>query len=154
MIREVRVDHTSFAEPPQKFEAGTPAIAEAIGLGAAVDYINMLGLPAIRSHEQEIMAYAMEQMKKIDGIHIYGPDAIESRGAVLAFSIDGVHPHDIAQILNEDNVCIRAGHHCAMPLHTHLGISATARISCSVFTTKEDIDQCVASLHKAISLLR
>lgn len=154
MIREVRVDHTSFADPPQKFEAGTPAIAEAIGLGAAVDYINSLGLLSIRSHEQEIMSYAMQQMKKIDGIHLYGPDATESRGSVLSFSIDGVHPHDIAQILNEDNVCIRAGHHCAMPLHIHLGVSATARISCSVFTTEGDIDHCVASLNKAVSLLR
>jgi cysteine desulfurase/selenocysteine lyase len=152
MIKEVWIEKTVFADPPQKFEAGTPAIAEAIGLGAAVDYLSKLGIKHIRNHEVELITYALNKMNVIEGLEVYGPQDPHLRGGVIAFTLNGVHPHDISQILNEDNVCIRAGHHCAMPLHTYLGLSATARISFNVYTTKEDIDICIEGLQRAIKI--
>lgn len=148
MIEEVTIEQTTFADPPQKFEAGTPNIAEAIGLGAAVDYISKLGIENIRMHEHTIAEYAIKKMKQMKGITIYGPEDIHKRGSVVAFTLKGVHPHDISQVLSEDNICIRAGHHCAMPLHTSLDIAATARISFYVYTTKEDIDMFIEGLNK------
>ena len=145
MIKEVHVDKTVFAKPPHKFEAGTPHIAGVIGLGAAVDYLEKLGMDNVRAHEVEITAYALKQLKQIGDITIYGP---QERGGVIAFTMKGVHAHDIAQILDEDNICIRAGHHCAMPLHEYLKISATARASFYVYTTKEDIDMLISGLEK------
>jgi len=152
MIKEVWIEKTVFADPPQKFEAGTPAIAEAIGLGAAIDYVLQLGIKHIRNHEVELITYALNKMNVIEGLEVYGPQDPHLRGGVIAFTLNGVHPHDISQILNEDNVCIRAGHHCAIPLHTYLGLSATARISFNVYTTKEDIDICIEGLQRAIKI--
>lgn len=151
MIAEVHVDRALFKKPPHKFEAGTPHIAGAIGLGAAVSYLAKIGMDAVRQHEKEITAYALSALRRISGLHVVGP---ADRGGVVAFTLDGVHAHDIAQVLNEDNVCIRAGHHCAMPLHEYLGLSATARASFYIYTTKEDIDALVASLEKAKKLLK
>ncbi len=145
MIKEVHVDKTVFAKPPHKFEAGTPHIAGVIGFGAAIDYLEKLGMDNVRAHEVEITAYALKQLKQIGDITIYGP---QERGGVIAFTMKGVHAHDIAQILDEDNICIRAGHHCAMPLHEYLKISATARASFYVYTTKEDIDMLISGLEK------
>jgi cysteine desulfurase / selenocysteine lyase len=146
MIEEVRIDKTIFKAPPHKFEAGTPHIAGVIGLGAAVSYLSSLNMDAVRAHEEEIVSYAMRQMQTIPGLTMYGPTDPELRGGVIAFALSGIHPHDIAQVLNDDNICIRSGNHCAMPLHTSLGLSATARASFYVYTTREDIDALVEAL--------
>ncbi len=153
MIAEVHADRTLFKEPPQKFEAGTPHIAGAIGLGAAIDYLSKIGMENIRNHEMEITAYALNRLSNIDGLTMYGPALPEERGGVISFIIKDVHPHDIAQVLDQDNICIRAGHHCAMPLHEYLGLSATTRASFYIYTTKEDIDALILGLEKAKKLL-
>lgn len=145
MIEEVHVDKTIFKRPPHKFEAGTPHIAGVIGLGAAIDYLEKLGMNSVRATEAKITAYALKQLKRLGSVSIYGP---QNRGGVIAFTMKGVHAHDIAQVLDEDNICIRAGHHCAMPLHEYLKISATARASFYIYTTKEDIDMLITGLEK------
>ena len=145
MIQEVRVDKTIFKEVPHKFEAGTPHIAGVIGFGAAIDYLSALGMDNVRAHEEEIVTYAMKELKKVNGLTIYGP---QKRAGVIAFTMKSAHAHDIAQILNEDNVCIRSGNHCAMPLHLSMGIAATARASFYIYTTKEDVDVLVQGLEK------
>lgn len=152
MIREVHEQETSFNDVPHKFEAGTPYIEGAIGLGAAVDYLSKLGMKNVRQHEIEITAYALQQLKKIPEITMFGPSDATKRGGVVAFQVKGVHPHDVAQLLNEDNICIRVGYHCAMPLHEHLGIGATCRASFYIYTTREDIDALTAGLQKVISI--
>ncbi|MBI4067438.1 SufS family cysteine desulfurase, partial [Candidatus Gottesmanbacteria bacterium] len=121
MIKEVYLDHSEFKKPPHKFEAGTPHIAGVIGLGAAVDYLSVLGMDKVRAHEKELTSYAISNLSHLSNLTIYGPKDPEKRGGVIAFNMKGLHPHDIAQILDEDNICIRSGHHCAMPLHTRLG---------------------------------
>lgn len=148
MIKEVHVEKTVFADLPHKFEAGTPHIAGVIGLGAAVDYLEAVSIEAIRKHEIEIIRYALKALTNLKDITIYGPSDAKDRGGVIAFTMKGTHAHDIAQLLNEDNVCIRAGHHCAMPLHEYLHISATARASFYVYTTKEDVDALILGLEK------
>ena len=145
MIEEVHIDKTIFKKPPHKFEAGTPNIAGVIGLGAAIDYLENLGMAAVRKHEVEITSYALKLLKERKYLTIYGP---ENRGGVIAFTMKGVHAHDIAQILDEDNICIRAGNHCAMPLHEYLKLPATARASFYIYTTKEDIDMLILGLEK------
>lgn len=145
MIKEVREDKTLFKEVPHKFEAGTPHIAGVIGLGAAIDYLTKLGMDNVRAHEKEIVSYALKEMRKVQGLTVYGP---EDRGGVVAFTMKSAHAHDIAQILNEDNVCVRSGSHCAMPLHLSLGLPATARASFYIYTTKDDIDALIAGLQK------
>lgn len=148
MIEEVHVDKTLFKKPPHKFEAGTPHIAGVIGLGAAIDYLRSVGMKNIREHEEEILKYAFEKLQDIKGLTIYGPSDENKRGGVIAFTVDGIHAHDIAQVLDEDNVCIRAGHHCAMPLHEYLHLPATARASFYIYTTKQDIDALIDGLEK------
>lgn len=146
MITAVYRDHAEYKETPHKFEAGTPHIAGVIGLGAAVEYLSNLKMDAVRFHEKELIGYALEEAKKLPYLHVVGPTDVEIRGGIFAFTIDGVHPHDIAQVLNENNICVRAGNHCAMPLHAHLGVPATARASFYVYTTKEDIDALINGL--------
>lgn len=146
MIQEVRVEKTLFKEVPHKFEAGTPHIAGVIGFGAAIDYLTKLGMDKVRRHEEEIITYAMKELKRIKGLTIYGPTNIKKKGGVIAFTMKSAHAHDIAQILNEENVCIRSGNHCAMPLHIAMGIAATARASFYIYTTKADIDALVRGL--------
>ncbi len=148
MIKEVHKETTVFAGIPHKFEAGTPHISGAIGLGAAVDYLSNLGMDNVRAHEKEITGYALKKLAGIAGVHILGPNDAAIRGGVIAFTMKGIHPHDIAQILDEDNICIRVGFHCAQPLHEYLGVGATARASFYVYTTKEDIDALVEGLEK------
>jgi cysteine desulfurase / selenocysteine lyase len=149
MIRTVHLRESTWADLPWKFEAGTPAIAEAIGLGVAVDYLNSLGMNAIMQHEREITAYAMEQLQAVPDLKIYGPDTSQ-RGGVISFTLGDIHPHDLASILDQEvGVAIRAGHHCAQPLMDRYGLSATARASFYVYTTKEEIDVLVQGLHKA-----
>ena len=149
MIRKVSLRKSSWNDLPWKFEAGTPAIAEAIGLGAAVDYLQALGMEAVHSHEQEITTYALEQLQQVPNIKIYGPGA-EQRGGVVSFTLGDVHPHDLASILDQEvGVSIRAGHHCAQPLMERYDLAATARASFYVYTVKEEIDILVQGLHKA-----
>ena len=148
MIRTVRVEGTTYHDLPWKFEAGTQAIAEVIGLGAAVDYLNGLGMDAVRAHELEITEYAYEALSEIEGLTVYGPPP-SRRAGVISFALDGIHPHDLATIADRDQVCVRAGHHCAMPLMTRLGVPATARASFYVYTQKEEVDRLVGSIKEA-----
>lgn len=154
MIEEVHRDKTIFKSPPHKFEAGTPHIAGAIGLGAAVDYLQALGLDNIRKHEIEITDYALKALGRVKGITVYGPPNAKDRGGVIAFRLEGVHPHDIAQILDESGICIRVGFHCAQPLHEFLGIGPTARASFYVYTTKEDINALITGLEKVKKIFK
>jgi cysteine desulfurase/selenocysteine lyase len=152
MIRTVGRRESTWNDLPWKFEAGTPAIAEAIGHGAAVDYLNALGMERVAAHEQEITAYAMEQLRQVPGLTIYGPQAGQ-RGGVISFTLGDIHPHDLASILDQEvGVAIRAGHHCAQPLMERFGLSATARASFYVYTIRQDIDTLVQGLHKALEI--
>lgn len=149
MIREVGLGDVTFAEPPAKFEAGTMPVAEAIGLAAAIDYLKKLGLDSVRQREQSVTEYALGKFSATAGITIYGPELAKDRVGLVSFTVEGVHPHDLASLLDQDGIAIRSGHHCAQPLHTKLGVPATARASFSVFTTKEDIDRLLASITSA-----
>src|SRR5258706_9637341 len=152
MIRTVGLRESTWNDLPWKFEAGTPSIAEAIGLGAAIDYLNNLGMENVLRHEQEITAYAMAQLQTIPGLTIYGPEAT-GRGGVISFTLGDIHPHDLASILDQEvGVAIRAGHHCAQPLMERYGLAATARASFYVYTIPADIDMLVQGLHKALQI--
>ena len=152
MIRTVRLREASWNELPWKFEAGTPAIAEAIGEGAAVDYLSELGMEHVQQHEDEMTRYAMEQLQAVPGLRMYGPDAAQ-RGGVISFTLGDIHPHDLASILDQEmGVAVRAGHHCAQPLMERLGLAATARASFYVYTIKEEIDALVQGLHKGLQI--
>jgi cysteine desulfurase/selenocysteine lyase len=148
MIHSVSFDEVRFAQPPEKFEAGTSAIAEAIGLGAAVDLLDEMGMPAVREHERTLVAYALEQLATVEGLSIHGPPGADQRGAVISFDLEGIHPHDVAEILGREGVCVRAGHHCAQPLMKRLGISASTRASFAIHSTPEDVDRLTAGLAK------
>jgi cysteine desulfurase / selenocysteine lyase len=148
MIKTVRVEGTTYHELPWKFEAGTQAIAEVIGLGAAVDYLSALGMDAVRAHEREITEYAFEALSDVEGLTLYGPPP-SRRAGVISFSVEGIHPHDLATIADRDQVCLRAGHHCAMPLMTRLGVAATARASFYIYTQKDEVDRLVGSIKEA-----
>lgn len=147
MIR--RVEWRSFVpnEVPHKFEAGTPAIAEAVGLGAAIDYLNAIGMEKIAAYEHAIGAYALERLREVPGLRIFGPD-IKHKGAVFAFWLDEAHPHDVAQVLDYYGIAVRAGHHCAQPLHTKFGVPATTRASFYLYNTTEEVDKLVDALYK------
>jgi cysteine desulfurase/selenocysteine lyase len=150
MIEEVHCDKTIFKAPPHRFEAGTPHIAGVIGLGAAVDYLTKLGMSAVRAHEKEITSYALKTLSSIKEITIVGATDPKERSGVISFTVKGVHPHDVAQVLDQDNVCIRVGFHCAQPLHEYLRTGPTCRASFYVYTTKEDIDVLTTGLQKVI----
>jgi len=154
MIRKVTFDGAEWNELPWKFEAGTPAIAEAIGLGVAVDYLSSLGMEAVRAHERETIAYALERLSEVPGLTIIGPDDPDRRGGVATFTLDNIHPHDLADILDHEGVAIRAGHHCAQPLHQKLGIPASSRASFYVYTLLEEIDRLVDGLYKAKTIFK
>ncbi len=153
MIRRVTLEGSTWNDLPWKFEAGTPSIAEAIGLGAAVDYLSELGMDAVHAHEQAIVSYALEALSELQGLTLLGPPASQ-RGGVAAFTLKGVHPHDIAQLLDEDGIAIRAGHHCAMPLHQILKLPASARASFYVHTNTAEVDRLVESLARAKRVFR
>jgi cysteine desulfurase/selenocysteine lyase len=146
MIASVSFDEIRFAEPPAKFEAGTSPIVEGVGLAAAVDWIESLGIEAIREHEQDVVGYALERLGEVRGITIFGAPDAESRGAVVSFALDYAHPHDIAEIIGRHGVCVRAGHHCAQPLMKRLGVSATTRASFAAHNTRDDVDRLVDAL--------
>jgi len=147
MINRVTLEKTTYAEPPQKFEAGTPHIAGAIGLGAAIDYLNHVGLENIHAHESVLVKYAAEKLVTIPGFTMYGPPA-DQRAGLIAFTVKGVHPHDLAQGLDSAGIAVRAGHHCAMPLHDKFGIAATARASFYLYNTREEADTLVNTVEK------
>jgi cysteine desulfurase / selenocysteine lyase len=152
MIRKVHRDHSTYADLPAKFEAGTPSIAEAIGLGAATEYLTKIGLDAIHLHEQEILEYAHQKLSDIEGITIYGPKPRQKAG-VVTLNLDGIHPHDIAGVLDTVGVAIRAGHHCAQPLMEKFGVIATARASFYLYNRAEEVDMLYDGLLKAQALL-
>jgi cysteine desulfurase / selenocysteine lyase len=147
MIKKVELRTFKPNELPHKFEAGTPAIAEAIGFGAAVDFLTTVGMDAIAEHEHELVVYAMDRLEEIPGVKVLGP-AADKRGGVVAFTLEGIHPHDVAQILDSDGIAIRAGHHCAMPLHEILGIQASSRASFYLYNTTAEIDTLVNAIYK------
>jgi cysteine desulfurase/selenocysteine lyase len=148
MIRKVTLEETTWNELPHKFEAGTAPIAEAVGLGAAIDYVGDVGLEALESYERELLDYALPRLAEVPGVRIFGPPA-ERRGAgIISFEVAGVHPHDVAQILDWDGVAVRAGHHCNQPLMRRLGVPATTRASFYLYTVPEEIDRLVGGLHK------
>jgi cysteine desulfurase/selenocysteine lyase len=152
MIREVHLRRSEWNDIPWKFEAGTPDVADAIGLGAAAEYLTGLGMDRIREHERGLTAYALDTLRReIPGIVLYGPSA-DQRSGVVSFNLPGIHPHDVAQVLDRFGVAIRAGHHCTMPLHERLDLSATARASFNVYTTREDIDALVEGLREVVKL--
>ena len=154
MIRRVTLEKSTYNDLPYKFEAGTPAIAEGIGLGAAVDYLNSLGMDDVHAHEQAITSYALEALSEVEGLTILGPKSAAGRGGLVAFTINRLHPHDIAQLLDEDGIAVRAGHHCAMPMHKIMGIGASARASFYVHTTTDEVDALVTSLNRARKVFR
>ncbi len=147
MIKEVKLRSFRPNTLPHKFEAGTPAIAEAVGFGAAVDYLTKLGMDNISAHEHEVTEYALERLEEIPGVKLFGPSA-DKKGGVAAFTLEGVHPHDVAQILDRDGIAVRAGHHCAQPLHEKFGIPATSRASFYLYNTKEEVDLLVNGIYK------
>ena len=146
MIKTVHLRTFTPNDVPHKFEAGTPAIAEAVGFGAAVDYLTGVGMQAVAAHEQEMVSYALERLEEIPGVKVLGPSA-EKKGGVAAFTLEGVHPHDVAQILDRTGIAIRAGHHCAQPLHEKFGITASARASFYVYSLKEEVDKLVDGIY-------
>lgn len=147
MISQVTLEGSTWNDLPYKFEAGTPIIAGAIGLGAAVDYLSALGMDNVHMHEQRMTRYALDRLSEVPGLTLVGPDG-DQRGAVAAFTLTDAHPHDIAQILDAEGIAVRAGHHCAMPLHHHLGLSATARASFYLYNTFEEVDALIDGLYK------
>lgn len=151
MIKEVKLRSFRANTLPHKFEAGTPAIAEAVGFGAAVDYLESIGMDAIAAYEHEITEYALDRLEEVPGIKLFGPSA-DKKGGVASFTFDGIHPHDVAQILDRDGIAIRAGHHCAQPLHEKYGIPATSRASFYMYNTKEEVDLLVNGLYKVKEL--
>ncbi len=147
MIRTVHLREFVANEVPYKFEAGTPAIAEAIGFGAAAAYLQNIGMDAVAAHEHEMTEYVLERLAEIPGIKVFGPEA-EHKGAVASFEMDGVHPHDVAQILDSEGIAVRAGHHCAQPLHEMCGVQSTTRASFYLYNTKEEVDALVEGIYK------
>jgi cysteine desulfurase / selenocysteine lyase len=151
MIKKVFLRSFTPNDLPHKFEAGTPAIAEAIGFGTAADYLNSIGMDQIAKHERSITTFAMRMLSEIKGLKIIGPPA-ENKGGVVSFTLEGIHPHDVAQLVDRDGIAVRAGHHCAMPLHEKFGLPATTRASFYLYNTEKDVDSLVQSLHKVIKL--
>jgi cysteine desulfurase/selenocysteine lyase len=151
MIREVKMDGCTWNTLPYKFEAGTPSIAEVIGLGAAVDYLNSVGMEWIRAHEVALVAYAHERLSRVEGLRILGPKP-EQRSGLIAFTLGDVHPHDLSAILDRDGIAVRAGHHCAQPVHDRFGVTASARASFYLYNTPAEIDLLAESLEKAADI--
>lgn len=147
MIKRVLLRSFVPNEIPHKFEAGTPAIAEAIGLQVALDYVDQVGMDRIAAYEQEIITYALERLEEVPQVHVFGPDA-NQKGGVAAFTFDGVHPHDVAQVLDEYGIAVRAGHHCAMPLHEKFNITATTRASFYLYNTLQEVDRLIEGLYQ------
>ncbi|TDL05788.1 cysteine desulfurase [Mycolicibacterium obuense] len=150
MIETVTMEATTFAPAPQRFEAGTPMTSQVVGLAAAARYLDGLGMPAVEDHERELVAAALAGLSEIDGVRVIGPTTMADRGSPVSFVVDGVHAHDVGQVLDDDGVAVRVGHHCAWPLHRRFGIAATARASFAVYNTAEEVDRLVAGVRRAV----
>jgi cysteine desulfurase/selenocysteine lyase len=153
MIKTVHLRSFTSNDIPHKFEAGTPAVAEAVGFGAAITYLNALGMDSVAAHERALVAYTLERLEEIPGVRVLGP-AAEKRGGVAAFTLEGVHPHDVAQILDHYGVAVRAGHHCAQPLHEQFGITATTRASFYIYSMKEEVDKLVTGIYQVKKIFK
>ena len=149
MIETVTMQATTYAPPPQRFEAGTPMTSQVVGLAAAARYLGAIGMDAVEAHERELVAAALEGLSAIDGVRIVGPTSMENRGSPVAFVVDGVHAHDVGQVLDDDGVAVRVGHHCALPLHRRFGLAATARASFAVYNTADEVERLVAGVRRA-----
>jgi len=149
MIASVGFESSTWNDLPWKFEAGTSPIAEAVGLGAAIDYLSAIGMDAVRAHERELTAYALDRLEEVEGVRAFGPVDPDGRGGVVSLELAGIHPHDLAEICDREHVCIRAGHHCAQPLMREMGVPATARASFHVYNTHDDVDRLIAALQTA-----
>ena len=149
MIKRVTLNSSTYADLPAKFEAGTPSVGDVIGLGVAVDYLETIGMAAIQAHEQALTAYTIGRLRGIDGLRIHGPQDTEERVGVFSLTLDDIHPHDLASILDEEGVCVRAGHHCCQPLMERYGLTATARASLYLYNTTEDVDRLATALERA-----
>jgi cysteine desulfurase/selenocysteine lyase len=154
MIREVHKYETTWNDLPYKFEAGTPNIADVVGFGAAIDYLSNIGMDVIRQHEIELTSYALDKLSQVKGLHIYGTKDISKRGGVISFNFADVHPHDVAQIIDEEGIAIRSGHHCAQVLMERLNVAATSRASFYIYNTKEEIDTLINSLNKVARIFK
>jgi len=154
MIKEVHKYETRWNDLPWKYESGTPNIADVIGYGVAIDYLNRLGMQNIRTHEKELTKYALDRITGVKGVHVYGTPDVEHRGGVISFNLGDIHPHDLATILDEDGVAIRSGHHCAQPLMERLGVAATSRASFYIYNTKEEVNVLINSLERARVIFR
>jgi cysteine desulfurase / selenocysteine lyase len=152
MIKTVSLHETTYADIPARFEAGTPAIGEAIALGEAIDFLSALGMDKIYAHEQYLLGYALERLSEVEGLRIYGPMTEEGRGAAVSFTLDDIHPHDVAAVLDGEGVAVRAGHHCCQPLHALLDVPATTRASFYLYNIPEEVDRLVVGLEKARKL--
>ena len=150
MIETVTMEATTYAAPPQRFEAGTPMTSQVVGLGAATRYLGAIGMDVVEAHERELVAAAIDGLSGIDGVRVIGPTSMENRGSPVSFIVDGVHAHDVGQVLDDDGVAVRVGHHCALPLHRRFGLAATARASFAVYNTHEEVDRLVAGVRHAI----
>ncbi|MGB8386309.1 cysteine desulfurase [Mycobacterium sp.] len=150
MIETVTMEASTYAPAPQRFEAGTPMTSQVVGLGAAARYLSAIGMDAVEAHERELVALAIEGLSGIDGVHIVGPTTMENRGSPVSFVVDGVHAHDVGQVLDDDGVAVRVGHHCAVPLHRRFGLAATARASFAVYNTADEVERLVAGVRRAV----
>src|SRR5690606_9282548 len=149
MIETVTMEVSTYAPPPQRFEAGVPMTSQVVGLGAAVRYLQTLGMDAVAAHEHSLVERALERLGAIDGLRIVGPTTTENRGGAVSFVVDGIHAHDLGQILDDEGVAIRVGHHCAWPLHRRFGVAATARASFAAYNTLDEVDALAAAIVKA-----
>jgi cysteine desulfurase/selenocysteine lyase len=150
MIETVTMEETTYAPAPQRFEAGTPMTSQVVGLAAAARYLQEIGMAAVEAHENELVAAALDGLSGIDGVRVIGPKSLENRGSPVAFVVDGIHAHDVGQVLDDDGVAVRVGHHCAWPLHRRFGIAATARSSFAVYNTLDEVDRLVAGVRHAV----
>jgi cysteine desulfurase / selenocysteine lyase len=151
MIREVKMSGSRWNTVPYKFEAGTPAIAELIGLGAAIEYLDSVGMARVQAHDRELVDYAWEQLGRVEGLRMLGPGP-ERRSSLIAFTFGEIHPHDLSAVLDRDGVAVRAGHHCAQPIHDRFGVTGSARASMYLYNTTQEIDRLVDGLEKAVEL--
>lgn len=149
MITTVQMDHSGYTEPPQRFEAGTQMTSQVVGLGAAVQFLQAIGMDAVEKHEHMLTEYALEKLNDIDGLRIIGPTTPEHRGSSVSFSLEGVHPHDLSQVLDDDGIAVRSGHHCAWPIHRRMGIQASARASFYIYNTLDEVDKLAESICRA-----
>jgi cysteine desulfurase/selenocysteine lyase len=150
MIETVTMEATTYAPPPQRFEAGTPMTSQVIGLGAAARYLDAIGMEKVEAHERDLVAAAIDGLSSIDGVRIIGPTSMDNRGSPVSFVVDGIHAHDVGQVLDDDGVAVRVGHHCAIPLHRRFGVAATARASFALYNTVDEVDRLVAGVRRAI----